>query len=305
MFKGKSPTFKRNSIILLILGILMYYVFCVTVGEQISILAAYLPGETGWNPSSIVQPITMAGLVAIALTFVCNTAFMRFNAKWIIAGVTAIVGVGFILIGVSSVSVNFILFFVVLFVIRALVTFLNNGCNYLCGNWFIKNRGKALGIVTIGGPLSSATFVALATLGINGSLGFSGVYYVFGVCIIIIAIVMGFFLKNSPVDVGEHPDGDTWTDETVSTTENHGIPFSALLKRVDTWLLVLSFGLLTFGSGCVTAYFSATMIAKEVPATLYLPALVVGAVLGTPISYILGVIDDKFGTVKAREPLNK
>ena len=51
MFKNvKNPAFKRNAMILLVLGILMYYVFCVTVGEQISILATYLSAETGWNP---------------------------------------------------------------------------------------------------------------------------------------------------------------------------------------------------------------------------------------------------------------
>ena len=208
MFKNvKNPAFKRNAMILLVLGILMYYVFCVTVGEQISILATYLSAETGWNPNAIVLPITYAGILSIAFTFLCNTAFMKFNAKHVIVGATAVVGVGFALIGLSSTILNFTLFFATLFVIRSIVTFLNNGCNYLCGNWFSENRGKALGVVTIGGPLSSATFIALATFGVNSSLGFSGIYYIIGALIVVMAIVMGIFLKNSPEEIGAYPDG--------------------------------------------------------------------------------------------------
>ena len=113
----KNPAFKRNAMILLVLGILMYYVFCVTVGEQISILATYLSAETGWNPNAIVLPITYAGILSIAFTFLCNTAFMKFNAKHVIVGATAVVGVGFALIGLSSTILNFTLFFATLFVI--------------------------------------------------------------------------------------------------------------------------------------------------------------------------------------------
>ena len=302
MFKNvKNPAFKRNAMILLVLGILMYYVFCVTVGEQISILATYLSAETGWNPNAIVLPITYAGILSIAFTFLCNTAFMKFNAKHVIVGATAVVGVGFALIGLSSTILNFTLFFATLFVIRSIVTFLNNGCNYLCGNWFSENRGKALGVVTIGGPLSSATFIALATFGVNSSLGFSGIYYIIGALIVVMAIVMGIFLKNSPEEIGAYPDGADKPSQALPDQQKKepGITITALLKRADTWLLVLSFGLLVFGSGCITAFFTATMIAKGVTAGYYLPALTVGAIIGMPISYILGMIDDKFGTVKA------
>lgn len=58
MFKNvKNPAFKRNAMILLVLGILMYYVFCVTVGEQISILATYLSAKQAGTPMQSCCPL--------------------------------------------------------------------------------------------------------------------------------------------------------------------------------------------------------------------------------------------------------
>ncbi|MCD7845783.1 MAG: MFS transporter [Oscillospiraceae bacterium] len=282
---------------LLVLGFLCYYLFCVITGEQINLLTTTLIEETGWTITAVTNTMTYGSLLAVVMIFVINTLFMKFNSKILMVGTTFVVAGMIALMGLSSVTLSMATFIIAWFILRVVIVILQHGTNLMCTNWWSKNRGKALGIATIGAPAASATFVAITTAGTTAGMRFSGLYYVFAGVIVVIGILMAIFYKDNPEDCGLYPDG-ALTPPPAEKEMKEGSTMTAkeVLTRGDSWLVIVSFGILYFGITCITAYFATVMIFKGVATSTYLVALSVGAIIGVPISFLLGVIDDKWGT---------
>lgn len=298
IFAGvKGRRFIKRGTILLILGMLAYYLYCVTVGEQVNLLTTILPAETGWAIPDITNILTYGSLASVVLVFIINTLFMKVDPKKLIVGSVVIAALCYAGMGLSSGLLSFGLFFVTFLVLRVIIVVLQHGTNLMCNNWWGANRGKALGIVTIGAPIASATFVALTTAGQNAGQNFASIYYVIAACTLVLAILYGIFFKSAPEHLGMHPDGQ---ESSHAAKEEHGtMTIGQVLKRGDSWLIIISFGIFTFGTTMITAFFVSHMTGAGVGAAYYLPALSVGAIVGIPLSYLLGVVDDKWGTPKA------
>ncbi len=292
----KNKAFMKNALPLLVLGFLCYYLFCVITGEQINLLTTTLIAETGWTITAVTNTLTYGSLVAVAMIFVINTLFMKFNSKMLMVGTTFLVAIGIAVMGLSSVTLSMATFVIAWFVVRVVIVIIQHGTNFACTNWWGANRGKALGIVTIGAPVASATFVAITTAGQNAGMKFAGLYYVFAAVIAIIAVLMAIFYKDTPEQCGLYPDGALTPPPAAKVDTKPTMTIGQVLKRGDSWLVIISFGILYFGITCITAYFVTAMTIKGVPASTYLPALSIGAIVGIPLSFLLGVIDDKWGT---------
>ena len=296
MFGKNNPKFKKNAIMLLVLGFLCYYLFCVITGEQINLLTTTLIAETGWTITAVTNTLTYGSLVAVVMIFVINTLFMKFDSKILMVGTTFLVAIGIAVMGLSSVTLSMATFVIAWFVVRVVIVILQHGTNLMCTNWWGKNRGKALGLVTIGAPAASATFVALTTTGQNVGMKFADLYYVFAIVIAVIGVLMAIFYKDNPEKCGLYPDGALTPPPSSAKEEHSHMTVKEVLKRGDSWLVIISFGILYFGITCITAYFVTVMLTKGVPASTYVPALSIGAIIGIPVSFLLGVIDDKWGT---------
>ncbi len=294
MFGKNNPQFRKNAIALLVLGFLSYYLYCVTVGEQINLLTTTLLGETGWSITAVTDTMTYGSLLSVIMTYIINTLFMKMDSKKVMVGGTIVMAICFAGMGFASSILSMATFVVAWLVLRVIVVVLQHGTNFMCNNWWGRNRGKAMGIVTIGAPAASATFVALTTAGQGAGLKFAGIYYIIAVCVLVLALLFAIFFKASPEQEGLYPDGD---DVPPAVKEEHGqMSIGEVLKRKDSWLVIVSFGIFTFGTTCITAYFVTHMTAKGVDAAYFLPALSIGAIVGIFISFLLGVIDDKWGT---------
>lgn len=298
IFAGvKDKRFIKRGTILLVLGMLAYYLYCVTVGEQVNLLTTILPAETGWAIPDITNILTYGSLASVVLVFIINTLFMKVDPKKLIVGSVVIAALCYAGMGLSSGLLSFGLFFVTFLVLRVIIVVLQHGTNLMCNNWWGANRGKALGIVTIGAPIASATFVALTTAGQSAGQNFASIYYVIAGCTLVLAILYGIFFKSAPEQLGLHPDGQ---ESSPVVKEEHGtLTIGQVLKRGDSWLVIVSFGIFTFGTTMITAFFVSHMTGAGVDAAYYLPALSIGAIVGIPLSYLLGVVDDKWGTPKA------
>lgn len=298
IFAGvKDKRFIKRGTILLLLGVLAYYLYCVTVGEQVNLLTTILPAETGWAIPDITNILTYGSLASVVLVFIINTVFMKVDAKKLIVISVALAALCYVFMGLSAKLLSFGFFFVSFLILRIIIVVVQHGTNLMCNNWWLANRGKALGICTIGAPIASATFVAITTAGQNSGMGFTSIYYVIAVCVAILAVLFAIFFKSSPEQMGLNPDG---LDVAVEIKEEHGsMSIGDVLKRGDSWLIIISFGIFTFGTTMITAFFVTHMTMSGVTPAFYLPALSIGAIVGIPLSYLLGVIDDKWGTPKA------
>jgi sugar phosphate permease len=167
----------------------------------------------------------------------------------------------------------------------------------LCTNWFVKFRGRALGLITIGAPLFTASGIAGMSY-ITNNYGLATTYIGIGIVVLTLALYTALFIKSTPEEHGLFPDGADSQIET-STGEIKSISFRELARNSGFWLLIVSFGILQFVIVAIMAFYTDRMSAVGTDPVIYFTWLSVAALMGLPISLLLGYIDDKFGTVAA------
>lgn len=294
----KDRRFLKKAWPMIIIGTLIYYVFVSLIGEQINILTTVLPQETGWDIALIMNGYTIGGLLSVPATFIINTALMKLSTKRFLIGNCLIIAACLALMG-GSVRIQSMMIFIVAFlIIRVLAVCLQQSANYMCTEWFVKARGKSLGFITMGAPVASASFVAVFTFLTGSRLKFTGSYMIYAAILVVLAVLIAIWYVDRPENAGLYPDGDIQPPEGEESVQPT-MKLAAFLKHPCTWLIILAFGIINFANNSMTAFFVTSMVAREIPAATYLPVLSIGALAGIPISYLLGVVDDKFGTMKA------
>jgi sugar phosphate permease len=115
--------------------------------------------------------------------------------------------------------------------------------NKLVTHWFVRMRGRALGISSIGASAGGIVIVPLCAWAIP-NLGWR-------VALLLVGALAGFaiapavwrMLVDRPEDCGQTPDGDGAALSALGAAEAQRIPFRALLARADYWGIALCFGL--------------------------------------------------------------
>jgi MFS family permease len=115
--------------------------------------------------------------------------------------------------------------------------------------WFIRKRGKALGIAVMGGGmgplLAPITLYALVS-----AIGWRDTWFVMGLAVIIVLVPLSFLIRTSPEDLGLLPDGDDHPGDNVEASPTNGrghdersLTRGEALRSPAFWLIVIAFGL--------------------------------------------------------------
>ncbi|MDQ1297371.1 MAG: hypothetical protein QG611_1353, partial [Bacteroidota bacterium] len=106
-------------------------------------------------------------------------------------------------------------------------------CQVLISRWFTKNRGKAMGIAYLGIGTGFALVPQIAA-GLEKNLGWHMALTILGILIVVIALPLAFFVKDSPSKI----------EESVKTDQP--VAISSILKNPNFYILA-------FGSMCSIA----------------------------------------------------
>ncbi|MDP6437422.1 MAG: MFS transporter [Gammaproteobacteria bacterium] len=111
----------------------------------------------------------------------------------------------------------------------------------LLSQWFVRYRGAVIGLLSSASSLAGGVLpLAIAPLVLNPEYGWRWGYGSLAVAFTVFALLPGmFWLKASPAEVGEYPDGreDSRPPEDGS---KDGIPFRIAIRTVTLWALALS-----------------------------------------------------------------
>jgi MFS family permease len=107
----------------------------------------------------------------------------------------------------------------------------------IVAKWFVRKRGRAMGIYTMGIPVGAILFVPLNAVLVT-SFGWETAWVILGVATWILTIPLAAFtMRRQPEDLGLHPDGVS--NEAFKRAEHERSLLSgtaAILHRVD-WTL--------------------------------------------------------------------
>ena len=334
----KNKKFAKYAIAFSILGILFNFFYSGLQNDQINIIQA----SSAWTNIATNLPMTVGSFVCIILYFIWGTLFLKFGVKKVLipcilgcavgcVGIAAANGVYTIsgvelasaAAGDSAVVGTYALFAASLFLIRCLCSCFQMAGFMFVANWFIKYRGRIMGIITLGSPLFSVVgtsgMTSLIATAWNGD--YRPFYIIVCVLLIIMAILVAVLLKDTPEEVGLYPDGADHAPISEAEVEEDHLTVTQVLSQPKAWFLIISFGVFQYIiNACMSSmvvWFSylCTTNADAVAAgplagayanigamTLFVSQaskwLSVGAILGIPMSYVFGWLDDKIGSIK-------
>ena len=325
----KNKKFARYAIAFCILGIVWMFFYSGLQNDQINIIQ----GFSGWSNAQTLAPMTVGSLVCIVLTMVYGTCFIKFGVRKTLtpciilaalgcAGIAAANG-----LSCNGGTGNYVLYAISLFIVRCTCMCFQMSGFQLAASWFIRYRGRVLGIITLGSPLFSVIGTSVMTSFISKNLGGDYRPFYYGLCIIlvIIAILGCCLLRDYPEDVGLFPDGADTAPKSEANNDEINLTVGQVLKMKKSWILIVNYGIYQFiinaSMASMVAWFThlvvtnvdavaagamggqfAGMGGMEGAGVMVLFVgqatkwLSLGAIIGIPMSFIFGVIDDKLGT---------
>lgn len=307
----KDKKFFGRALLICILGVIFMFIFSGLQSDQINIIQAFVTeANGGWSAQATQFPMTVGNFMCIILTFIYGTLFIKFGVRKPLIIVMIITAIGVIGIAAANgldcnggaVSGNYVLYAIAMFIVRCGCMILQMAGFQLVANWFVKYRGQIMGIVTMGSPLFSVIGTSVMTTFIAKRLGgdYRPFYNGIAVLIVIICIILVVGIKDTPEEAGLYPDGADHAPKS-ETSEEVQLTVGQVLKQKKAWQLIISFGAFQFTiAACMGSmavyYMSLGGLEVWLSAVKWLS---MGAILGIPMSYVFGFIDDKFGSVKA------
>ncbi|MEX0805462.1 MAG: MFS transporter [Candidatus Binatia bacterium] len=134
--------------------------------------------------------------------------------------------------------------------------------NVTIAQWFVRKRGRAMGIANLGTGIAKLGIPLLAA-SLFVLVGWRGTWAVFGIVAPLLVVAPALiFIRRRPEDMGLRPDGEAplkrseklpATGETRSTARRRSLTAERLWSRSEAlrlptfWLLVITFGIASVG----------------------------------------------------------
>ena len=125
----------------------------------------------------------------------------------------------------------------------------------IISKWFVRKRGRAIAISTIGNNVGGVVFIPLSAF-IILNFGWRKAWLVLGaIAFLLIAPLSGLFVRRTPEDIGLLPDGDTHlnepdvaqTDRRTNLATKHDWTFREAVRPPSLWLIVTATALSGMG----------------------------------------------------------
>jgi sugar phosphate permease len=181
--------------------------------------------DFGWSRAQVTSGNALSKLlVGPAFGFLAGWLVDRFGPRRLMIAGIVMAGVALIGLGAIRSLAGFYLFY------------LCNALGYVCGGplpnqillsrWFTAGRGRAMGVAYLGIGIGGAVVPFLAVW-LTRALGWQGALQVLGALIVVIALPLALFVRESPSS----------TTSRTSTTSDGGI--AAVLRRPAFYLLLV------------------------------------------------------------------
>lgn len=186
------------------------------------------------------------------------------------------------------------------------------GFNYIASlnvvsNWYPTKKGLAMGVVTIGFPLSATIATPLCTALLT-NIGLNGIYYMFSIICLVLGVLVFVLVKDYPEQAGAYPDNDKSFDRALSDKLlAEGLEYQKtsewqpkkFLRTGNVWKIIFPLGVMELFSLGVMSNFVPRMAQIGFDTAACTPMLACAGLVACVGSYLCGVMDQKLGTKKA------
>ncbi len=219
-----------------------------------------------------------------------------------------VAGIGYVLLSrMNSLAALYILFGVVIaFGYNA--GFSHAGATAVA-NWFVRKRGRALGLFALGAGVGGATIVPLISVLIT-QFGWRTTVAVIGIAMWVIVTPLSFVLRHKPEQYGQYPDGeppdahslkgyDSSPEQSLAGIEVRVAPdeddftWREALKTSTFWLMMLGASARSIGMSSVVLHQIAFLTDIGISETAAAAALGMMVAISIPSRLFFGWLGDR------------
>ncbi|MBT2601108.1 MULTISPECIES: MFS transporter [unclassified Oceanobacillus] len=263
---------------------------------------AYI-ADFGWSRSQVSGIYSAATLVAGLIMIFVGRFIDRFGPRIMMVTIGSIFAIAcFWNSVVSSIWMLALGFFLIRLLGQGSMSLIPST---LVAQWFIKKRGLAFSIMTLGSFLSAMLFPTVNTWLIN-TWDWRFAWQFWGILLLVIFVPIALFgVRNRPEDMGLEPDGfQSKRDNSVKPLI--GSPsikeaaedwtLSEARKTKAFWAILVCVGIPAMVNTGITFHIISIFGSNELSPAIAATVLSLMAVVGIPMSFVSGFITDRIPT---------
>jgi MFS family permease len=225
----------------------------------------------------------------------------RHGPRPIIVTAAFLAGVGYILLSWVNSYTGFMIVYLGVICLAFVAGFVHSPL-VVANSWFIRQRARAMTVVSSAVPIGGALISPLLALGV-ASIGWRWAAFASGCIFLLICLPLSFQVKRSPESVGMRPDGDPATltaDEEAhrANSDSGELTSAQAMRTLPFWLLVASMLARVTCYSTATVHFVPLMVWKGLSEGSAASLLGAFALINLVAHFVLGWIADRVNKPK-------
>ena len=207
------------------------------MAPSVSILAIFLSPmteELGWSRTLIAGAVSVGAIASIFVSPMVGWAVDRYGARLILSVSMVILGVAITSLAWATIPAFFYLGFATGRVVFHVPVQIGSGA--VVSRWFIRKRGRAIGLVYLAGAAGNILGIQIASLVIS-HWSISAAWIALGITVVAVSVLpAALLIVERPEDLGLEPDGLQPSAATALEKETTESPTAPNYGEID-WTL--------------------------------------------------------------------
>jgi OFA family oxalate/formate antiporter-like MFS transporter len=229
----------------------------------------------------------------------------RYGPRPIVVAAVFLAGVGYVLLSWVNSYTTFMIVYLGVICLAFVAGFVHSPM-VVANSWFIRQRARAMTVVSAAVPIGGALISPLLAIGV-ASIGWRWAAFVSGCIFLLVCLPLSFQLKRSPESMGLLPDGEVAPVERgansradKATNKNIDVDLTSrqAMKTWVFWLLVISMTARVTCYSTATVHFIPLMVWKGLSEGAGASLLGAFASINLVAHFVLGWIADRVNKPK-------
>lgn len=284
----------------IIFCLLMFWFYAGMVNDSSNIVAPAVAEKLGVPAGSVLNMGTVAAMVGVIFFFIMGAVNRKIGPRLTSFICLILGGIGYFGMGRAESLAVYAVFLCICTIGCMSAGYIAGGA--FVAQWFPKKKGIVMGYTTMGHNLATGLYVPFITF-LVGRFGVTNAVIIPAVLVIILAFVGLAFMRNTPQERKINPDNvsdDVYKAEyfTEMIDDDGGWTVKKLIKRKTFWLVAVASGGFQFVSTVIITQLVVRNQELGFTQTEAITIMTILAFAGIVGSWIIGAIDQKFGTKK-------
>lgn len=247
--------------------------------------------EFGWNRVEIAGATSLGAVLGAALAPFSGRLVDRFGARMILVGGGLVVVVGCLYLSMAQALAGFyVAFTMVRIADQGLIQI---GASVSVGKWFLRRRGRAVGLVFFGGSLGMIV-MAPAVQFVIANWDWRAAWVVLSITMLCVGVIpSALFVRRQPEDMGLVIEGADERPRLRPTREERQTPLSEVVRTPAFWVILASLFLGSVAISGVGLHLVPHLTQQGLSPTAAVAAVSVMAISGAVASLAAGLLAER------------